>query len=251
MAVSAQVVPPSQNSAISGSENLSAGHYYNWNSYARDESKIRQQTTTIANNAEGTRDVAAAISEPVPLSPIEPISPYYLTPVELLYPYYSTPAEITYPFYGLPLEYANPYYGIPVDQGYYGFPAGVPTVPYYAPPYTAYADSLYPYYGVPTPGYYDYQHGIPYITSPVFQAGGIATEPLLNPSIELPPVEFVDPILLQALYPGFPVQTHNSANNNFKSVTAVANPVSAASEIVADNIVHSKDVLPIIQPLAA
>jgi hypothetical protein len=222
VAASAQLVPPSQNSATSTSEHLNAGHYYNRNSYAVDEAKIRQHTATRANNAQVTRDVAAAISGPAPLPPIEPIYPYYSTPAEYPYPLYSAPAEVTYPFYGLPLEYANPYYS-------------VPTVSYSPFPYAAYGDPLYPYYAVPTPG-------VPYVASPVYQTGSTAAEPLLNPGIEIEPVEFVDPTLLEAFYPEFPVQAHYSLTNNFKGVSAAANPVSAGTEILTDNTAYSKDI---------
>jgi hypothetical protein len=222
VAVSAQLLPPSLNRATSASDHLNAGHYYNRNSYAIDESRIRQHTATGANRADGTRDVAAAISAPAPLPPIEPIYPYYSTPAEYPYPLYSAPAEVTYPFYGLPLEYANPYYS-------------VPTLPYTPFPFAAYSDPLSPYYVVPTPG-------IPYVASPFYQTGNIATDPLLNPGIEIQPVEFVDPTLLQAFYPEFPVQAHYSATNNFKGVSAAANPVSAGTEIVTDNTAYSKDI---------
>jgi hypothetical protein len=222
VAVSAQLLPPSQNSARSASEHLSAGHYYNRNSYAIDESKVRQQTATGANNAEGTRDVATAISGPAPLPPIEPIYPYYTTPAEYPYPVYSAPAEVTNPFYGLPLEYANPYYS-------------APAVSYTPFPFAPYGDSLSPYYVVPNPG-------IPYVTSPLYQTGSIAAEPLLNPGIEIQPMEFVDPTLLQAFYPEFPVQAHYSVTNNFNGVSAAANPVSAGTEIVTDNTAYSKDI---------
>jgi hypothetical protein len=222
VAVSAQLVPPSQNSARSTSERLSAGHYYNSNSYAIDESRIRQHSTTGANNAEGTRDVAAAIYSPAPLPPIEPIYPYYSSPPEYPYPPYGVPSEVAYPFYGLPLEYANPYYS-------------VPAVSYPPFPFAAYGDSLSPYHVVPTPG-------IPYAATPLYQTVGIPAEPLLNPGIEIQPVEFVDPTLLQAFYPEFPVQAHYSVTNNFKSVSAAANPVSAGTEIVTDNTAYSKDI---------
>lgn len=236
MVVSTEVVHPSQNSASSGSQNLKTGHYYSQNAYARDESNVRQHTITTANNAEGTRDAATAIFEPVQVSPIEPLHPYYSVPVELTYPYHSTPAEVTNPLFGLPLEYTTPHYS-------------APTVPYLYPPYTADGDPLYPYYGLPTPGYYEYQHEIPYIASPFYQAGYITAEPTISPKIEIKPVGFVDPTLLQPIYPEFPFQTHYSANNNFKGVSAVANPVAAESQIVTDNTAYSKKVLPVVEPI--
>jgi hypothetical protein len=167
-----EVVHPSQNSATSAPENLNTGHYYSQTWYVRDESKIRQHAITTANDAEGNRDVATAIPEPVQITPIEPTHPYHPVPVENTRPHYSTPAELTYPFYSLPLEYGNSYYS-------------VPTVPHFTAPYTTYDDPLYPYYGLPTPGYYEYLHENPYISSLVYQTGDIATEPFLKPGIEL------------------------------------------------------------------
>jgi hypothetical protein len=231
VAATAQLVPPSQNGASSASEHLHSGHYYNRKSYAVDESKIRKHTATGTSNAEGSLDVVGAISEPTSLPPIQPIYPYYPIPAEFVefpYPLYSAPAEVTYPFYGLPLQYPNPYYS-------------VPAVPYSPFPYAAYDYFLYPYYAVPTPGY-DYQQRVPYVTSPFYQRGSLIAEPLLNPGTEIQPAEFVDPTLLQAFYPEFPVQAQYSVTNNFKGVSAAANPISAGAEIVTDNTAYSKDI---------
>jgi hypothetical protein len=229
VAVSAQLVPLSQNSASTASEHLHSGHYNNRKSYAVDESKIRKHTVTGANNAEGSRDVTGAISDPTSLPPIEPIYPYYSIPAEFPYSFYSAPAEVTYPFYGLPLEYANPYYSVPAAS-------------YFQIPYAAYDDFLYPYYTVPTPGYYGYQQRVPYIASPLNPRGSLIAEPLLNPGSEIQPAEFVDPTLLRAFYPEFPVHAHYSVTNNFKGVSAAANPISAGAEIVSDNTAYSKDI---------
>jgi hypothetical protein len=227
--VSAQPVPPSQNGDTSASEHLHTGHYNNWNSYALDESKTRQHTATGTNNAEGTRDVSGVTSDPTALPPIDPIYPYYSIPPELPYPLYSAPAEVTYPIFGLPLEYANPLYSVPV-------------LPYYPFHYAAFGDPMYPYNIVPTPGYYDYQQGVPYVTSPFYQTGGIVAEQPLNSGSEIQPAEFVDPTLFQAFYPEFPVQAHYSITNNYKGVSAAANPISAGTEIVTDNTAYSKDI---------
>jgi hypothetical protein len=111
----------------------------------------------------------------------------------------------------------------------------MPAVSYFPFPYAAYDYFLYPFYAVPTPGYH------PYI-SPLYQRGSLIAEPLLNPGTQIQPEEFVDPTLLQALYPEFPVQAHYSVTNNFKGVSAAANPISAGAEIVTDNTAYSKDI---------
>jgi hypothetical protein len=71
LAVSVQVIPPSQNSTTSATDNLNTAHHYNHNFKARDESRIRQHSTTFGNNAEGTTDVATATSDTLPLPVID------------------------------------------------------------------------------------------------------------------------------------------------------------------------------------
>ncbi|KAJ9595975.1 hypothetical protein L9F63_012868 [Diploptera punctata] len=259
---SADPFPPNQNVASSASESLNAGSLYNHNSYARDDSKIRQLSTTLTNSGESTRDVATAISEPAHLAAIEALPSYYPTPAERLYPYYkhpavervvpilpqpvveqvvplfpqpsvehvvpiyNPPAEIAYPYVGLPLEVAYPNI---VEQGYYGHPnfphasvIGVPTEAIYAGLLEAQQQIPFP---LPS-------HGVP-----LYQPAGFFGEA---------PVEIVDTTLLEAFYPELPVHTHFSANNRFKSASASATPNSASSESVSDNTAISRDSFPIL-----
>jgi len=53
LAVSTQVIPPSQNSTTSATDNLNSAHYYNHNFYFRDESMIQHHPTTFGNNVKG------------------------------------------------------------------------------------------------------------------------------------------------------------------------------------------------------
>jgi hypothetical protein len=73
LAVSAHVIPPSQNSTTSATDNLTTSHYYIHNFYARDESKFWQHSTTFGNNVEVTTDVATATSYSLPLPGFDPL----------------------------------------------------------------------------------------------------------------------------------------------------------------------------------
>jgi hypothetical protein len=226
VAVSAQVLPPSQNSATSASENLNTAHYYNQNFYARDESRVRQHSTTFGNNAEGTTDVATATSDPLPLPAVDPFYP--TLPVH--HPHFHRIAP--YPVYGPAAEYANAL-------------NNVPTVSRFSPLYAALADPLFPYYVLPSSGYYALQPALP-----VPNTRAAVDDPFLNPAIELPPVQLIDPTLLQPVYSEPPVQTRHSATNNLNRLSAVANPLLASSGSVTDSTAYLRDVLQGVQPIA-
>jgi hypothetical protein len=210
-------MPPSQNSATSASENLNTAHYYNQNFYARDESRIRQHSTTFGNNAEGTTDVTTATSDPLPLPAVEPVYPNL--PVQHPHFHHTAP----YPVYGTAPEYANTFHNVPI-------------VSRFSPLYAALGDSLFPYYVLPA--------------LPLSNTRGTADELFLNPAIELPPVPLIDPTLLQPVYPEPPVQNYHSATNNFNRLSAFANPLLASSGSVADNSAYLKDMLPVVHPIA-
>lgn len=56
-----------QNSTASATNNLNTVHYYNYNFYARDKSRIRQHSTNFDNNAEGMTEVVTTETDPLPL----------------------------------------------------------------------------------------------------------------------------------------------------------------------------------------
>ncbi|XP_069688812.1 uncharacterized protein [Periplaneta americana] len=149
-------LPPSQNIASSGVENLNIGNFYNRNSFAKDESKVRHLSTTHSNAAEGTKDIATAISEPVALKAIEPIQPYYSFPVEKVYP-----SEISYPRFASPLEYKFPERNDFYPSSYIS--------PYYSPAVE------YPY-SFPA----EYQYGVPYVSAPVYQPVEYVAQPVVE-----------------------------------------------------------------------
>jgi len=209
LAVSAQVIPPSQNSATSATDNLNTAHHYNQNFYARDESKIRQHSTTFSNNAEGTTDVATATSDPLPLPAIDSFYPNY--PAQ--HPHFYNVAP--YPVYSPVPEYTNTFQNVPIASRF---------SPHYP---------LIPYYSLPSSGYLALQPALSVPYSP-----GTVADLLLNPAIQL-----LDPTLRQPVYPETSAQTHHSATNTLNSLSAAANPFLASSGSLTDNIAYLKDVL--------
>jgi hypothetical protein len=208
LTVSAQVMPPSQNSATSATDNVNTAHYYNQNFYAKDESKIRQHWTTFSNNAEGTTDVATATSDPLPLPAIDPLYPNF--PSQHPQFYHIAP----YPVYSPVPEYTNNFHNVPIASRF--------------SPH----DPLFPYYVLPSSGHYLQ----PAMTLPY--TPGTLADLLLNPAIQL-----LNPALTQPVYPQPPVQTHHSATNTLNSLSAVANPFLASSSSLTDNTAYLKDVL--------
>jgi len=220
LAVSAQIIPPSQNSATSATENLNTAHYYNQNFYARDESRIRQHSTTFGNNAEGTTDVATATSDPLPLSAIDPLYPNY--PAQHPHFYHIAP----YPVYSPFSQYTNALYDVPIASRF-------------SP-----RDPMFPYYALPSSGYYSLQ---PALSVP-FPPGTVA-DLLLNSAIQLPPVQVFEPTLPQPVYPEPPLQTFQSATNSLNSISAAANPFLASSGSLTDNTAYLRDVLQAVLPV--
>ena len=159
------------------------------------------------------------MSDPLPLPAIDPLNPHH--PVQHPHIYRIAP----YLFYGLTPDIANTFNNMPISS-------------YFSPVYATLSDPLYPHRAFPDPAYYTLQNALP-----VSQTNGILEEPLLNPAIELPPVQLVDPTLLQPVYADPPTQSHYSATNNFNRLFAAANPYIASSQIVTDNSAYSKDVL--------
>jgi hypothetical protein len=78
---------------------------------------------------------------------------------------------------------------------------------------------------------------------------GTVTNLLLNPAIQLPPVQFLDPILPQPVCPEPSVETHHSATNTLNNLSAAANPFLASSGSLTDNTAYLKDVLQAVQPI--
>ena len=93
LAVSAQVIPPSQNSANSATDNLNPAHYYNHNFYARDESSNQPHSTTFGTNAGVMTTVTTGTSDLLPLPAIDPLYPNF--PAQLPQFYHIAP----YPVY--------------------------------------------------------------------------------------------------------------------------------------------------------
>ena len=195
---------PSQNSASSASETLNAGTLYNQNSYARDDSKIRQHSTILANSAENTKDVATAISEPAHLAAIETLPPYYLTPAERLYPYYSLPGvEKIVPFLSQPaVEQVVPLYSKPaVEQvvPLYNKPAVEQVVPLYSKPVL---EQVVPLYSKPS-----VEQVVPFLTQPTAeQVISLFSQPSVEQIVPVynPPAEFTYPYVnlpLETTYP--------------------------------------------------
>jgi hypothetical protein len=209
LAVSAQVIPPSQNSATSATDNVNTAHYYNQNFYARDESKIRQHSTTFNNNAEGTTDVATATSDPFPLPAIDPFYPNFPSQ----HPHFYNVAP--YPVYSPVPEYANTFQNAPIASRF---------SPHYP---------LFPYYSLPSSGYLAVQPALSVPYTP-----GTVADLLLNPAIQL-----LDSTLPQPVYPEPSAQTHHSATNTLNSLSAAANPFLASSGSLTDNAAYLKDVL--------
>lgn len=215
LAVSAQVIPPSQNSATSATENLNTAHYYNQNFYARDESSIRQHSTTYGNNAEGTTDVATATSDPLQLPAIDPL--YTNFPAQHPHLYHIAP----YPVYSSVPQYTNTFHNVPIASRF-------------SP-----QDPLFPYYALPSSSYYYLQPALSVPLPP-----GTVADPLLNPAIQL-----LDPTLPQPVYSQPPAQTYLSATNTLNSLSAAANPFLASSGSLTDNTAYLKDVLQAVQPI--
>jgi hypothetical protein len=216
LAVSAQIIPPSQNSATSATDNLNTAQYYNQNFYARDESRIRQHSTTFGNNAEGTTDVAAATSDPLPLPAIAPL--YLNFPAQHPHFYHIAP----YPVYSPFPQYTNTFDNIPIASRF--------------SPH----DPLFPYYALPSSGHYPLQPALSLPLPP-----GTVADLLLNPAIQL-----IDPTLPQSVYPGPPAQTHHSATNTLNSLSAAANPFLASSSSLIDSTAYLEDMLQAVQPIA-
>jgi hypothetical protein len=220
LAVSAQVIPPIQNSATSVAENLSTAQYYNQNFYSRDESRIRQHSTTFGNNAEGMTDVVTATSNPLPLPAIDPF--YTNFPAQL--PHFCHIAP--YPVYSPVPECTNTFHNVPIASSF---------SPHYP---------LSPYYALPSSGYLALQPAlsVPHTT-------GTVADLLLNPAIQLPSVQILDPTLPQPVYPEPPAQTHHSATNTLNSFSAAANPFLPSSGSLTDNTAYLLDVLQAAQPI--
>ena len=215
LAVSAQVIPPSQNSATSATDNLNTANYYNQNFYARDESRIRQHSTTFGNNAEGMTDVSTATSDPLPLPAIDPLYPNF--PAQHPHYYHIAP----YPVYSPVPQYTNTFHNVPIASRF--------------SPH----DPLFPYYALSSSGQYSMQ---PALSVPL--PAGTVADLFLNPGIQL-----IDPTVPQPVYPQPPAQTHHSATNTFNSLSAAANPFLASSGILTDNAAYLKDVLQAVQPI--
>jgi len=215
LAVSAQVIPPSQNSATSATDNLNTANYYNQNFYAKDESRIRQHSTTFGNNAEGTTDVSSATSDPLPLPAIDPL---YLTfPAQHPHFYHIAP----YPVYSPFPQYTNTFHNVPIASRF--------------SPH----DSVLPYYALPSSGHYSLQPALSVPLPPDTLA-----DLLLNPAIQL-----LDPTLPQPVFPEPPAQTHHSASNILNSLSAAANPFLASSGSLNSNTAYLTDVLQAVQPV--
>jgi hypothetical protein len=167
LSVSAQVIPPSQNSATSATDSLNTAHYYNQNFYAKDESRIRQQSTTFGNNAEGTTDVATATSDPLPLPAIDPLYPPF--PAQHPHFYHIAP----YPVYSPVPQYTNTFHNAPIASRF--------------SPH----DPLFPYYALPSSGHYSLQPALSFPIPP-----DTVADLLLNPAIHLLSVQVIDPSLL-------------------------------------------------------